>query len=50
MEFNERNSMVHFVPFRDGVHSARVQHVHYAYAQALSLSGNFELATRNLVY
>ena len=39
-----------YKPFRDGVHSARVQHVHYAYAQALSLSGNFELATRNLVH
>ena len=34
----------------DGVHSARVQHVQYAYAQALSLSGHFELATRNLVH
>ena len=28
-----------YMPFRDGVHSARVQHVHYAYAQALSPSG-----------
>ena len=39
-----------YMPFRDGVHNARVQHVQYAYAQALSLSGHFELATRNLVH
>ena len=35
--------------FRDGVHSARAMHVRYAYAKAPLLSGNFDLATRNLV-
>ena len=36
--------------FRDGIHSARAMHVHYAYALAPLLLGNFELATRNLVH
>ena len=38
------------MPFGDGVHSARAAHVHYAYACAPLLSGNFELATQNLVH
>ena len=47
MEFNERIRWC--MPFGDGVHSARAMHVHCVFAQAPSPSGNFELATRNLV-
>ena len=34
--------------FRYGVYSARAMHVHYAFPEALSVSGNLELATRYL--
>ena len=37
-----------YMSFRERVHSARAMYVHYAYAPLLS--GNFELATRNLVH
>ena len=36
--------------FCDGVHSARAMHVHCVFAQAPLPSGNFDLATRNLVH
>ena len=39
-----------YMSLRDRVHSARAMHVHYVYAQAPLLSGNFELATQNLAY
>ena len=38
------------MPFGDGVHGARAMHMHCVFAQAPSPSGNFELATRNLVH
>ena len=38
------------MPFCDGVHSARAMHVHSVFAQAPSPSGNFNIATRNLVH
>ena len=38
------------MPFGDGVHSARAMHVHCVFAQAPSPSGNFYLATQNLVH
>ena len=39
-----------YMSFRDGIHSARAMHMHYACAEAPLLLGNFELATRNLVH
>ena len=38
------------IAFYDEVRSPPAQHVHYSHAQAPSLSGNIEGATRNLVY
>ena len=39
-----------YMSFRDGIHSARAMHMHYACAYAPLLLGNFDLATRNLVH
>ena len=39
-----------YMPVHDRVHSARATHVHSAFVQAPLLSGNFELAKRNVVH